>query len=993
MQVQGNRILDASGEITSLAGNSLFWSNAGDTSDFYNSETVDFLASNWNSSLIRIAMGVKETWDGGTGYIDSPEAQETKIRRVIDAAIANGMYVIIDWHSHEAELYTAEAVDFFTRMAELYGNTPNVMYEIYNEPINQSWPVIKNYAEQVIAGIRSKDPDNLIIVGTGNYSQDVDVASRNPINDVNVAYTLHFYAAFAPHNSLRAKADTALNNNVALFVTEWGTILNTGEGAPDAANTAVWMDFLKERGISHANWSVSDKAFPETGSIVQGGNGISGLLNNTLTESGILVKDIIQNWENNTTVDPDEPVDTGNPETINCNTIDCIRNAMATAQAGDEIIVASGNYRFTNKITGAFNRNVYLHSTANGNSSSPIILKGESSTNPPVFEGINYVDGYLLSIEGDFWNISNLEFKTGSKGIVLDNSSNSILKNLTVHDIGEEGIHFRDGASNNLATECRVYNTGRNKPGFGEGFYVGSDKGQHDQYERACDNNTIENCIVGPNVAAEGVDVKEGTKNTIIRNNVFSAEGISGENSSDAFIDLKGAYGFVYNNTFNLDGSTIINTGVDFLDRGTDFNTGFRNAIFNNTFNLGSRASEISTARKKQGRPEQIHVWDNVRSPNSPDFPISDGTLNFVTESCPEWNILPCTPTTGETNQAPTVSFTAPNGNPTVTEGYALQIDVNASDADGTIANVKLYIDNVLVREETSAPYNWGHAESPNTQEVNGLIAGTYTFKAEATDNDGAISEVTFRLTVTAEEGDTGNDPVENDPTDNPCSFNTPSATSLVTFNRVRFSEIFLLGTGGPDVNKIRRFSINWNANAKALYQFAINTKDGVPEYYVDLMPDLTYQFANANPELTISNSGIANLDGSYWVTSNNDDFILVSKNRNFTLYFSNNNTEPSCNSNSGRLTLSKETGFDNESLDSNLVLFPNPTTDDTISISAKNQNLTAVQIFDLQGKLLVDHRDNRKLIKLNVSHLNAGTYIVKMTGVNSAKSTLFVKK
>lgn len=138
LQVQGNRIVDQTNTVTSLAGNSLFWSNAGDTADFYNAQTVNFLADNWNSSVIRVAMGVKETWDNGNGYIDSPQAQETKIRKVIDAAIANGIYVIIDWHTHEAEQYTAEAVDFFTRMASLYGNTPNVMYEVYNEPINQS---------------------------------------------------------------------------------------------------------------------------------------------------------------------------------------------------------------------------------------------------------------------------------------------------------------------------------------------------------------------------------------------------------------------------------------------------------------------------------------------------------------------------------------------------------------------------------------------------------------------------------------------------------------------------------------------------------------------------------------------------------------------------------------------------------------------------------------------------------------------------------------
>ncbi|AUC74935.1 cellulase family glycosylhydrolase [Olleya sp. Bg11-27] len=970
LQVNGNRILNASGEITSLAGNSLFWSNAGDTSDYYNAETIDFLVENWNSSLIRIAMGVKENWDGGTGYIDSPQAQETKIRKVIDAAIANGIYVIIDWHTHEAELYTDEAVAFFTRMANLYGDTPNVMYEIYNEPINQSWPVIKNYAEQVIAGIRSKDPDNLIIVGTSNYSQEVDVASRNPIIDNNVAYTLHFYAAYRPHDNLRNVAQTALDNNVALFVTEWGTILNTGQGAPDLQNTTTWMSFLKDKGISHANWSLSDKAFPETGSIVQAGQGISGLLNDQLTTSGQIVKNIIQNW--------DTPTTTG-PTTSQCNTIECIRNAMETAQAGDEIIIASGTYNFEDKIKGAFNHNVYLYGSANGNSANPIILRGANAANPPVFNGLDYTDGYLISIEGDYWAIKDIAFTTGSKGIVLDNSNHSTLQNLIVHDIGEEAIHLRDGSSYNIVTSCNIYNTGRTQPGFGEGLYVGSDKAQHDTYQSACNDNTIENCVIGPNVTAEGVDIKEGTMNTIIRNCIFSAEGISGINSADAFINLKGAYGFVYGNTFNVDGSSVINTGIDFLDRGTGFNTGYRNAIFNNTFNLGNRASEISTARKKQGSPEQTHVWDNIRNPSSLDFPISDGTENVVTPSCPVWNIEPCIPVAG-TNEAPTLSFQSPVNDITLVEGYNLQIEVIANDTDGTIDNVKLFIDNNLVRQINVTTYKWGHSESPNTEELNGLLEGTYIFKAVATDNEGASSETQFTLTVIAEQN-----PSES------CNFNTPSQNGLENFNAKQFSNVYVLGTGGPSLSNLRTFTINWISEYNGLYQFSILTDNGIPDYYINLKPKITFQFQNANPELSISNSLIPNLDGDYWVTSDNGNFVMVSKTNNFTLYFSNDTTAPTCNM--MRSTQRNETIKINDDSSINLKLFPNPAVDDHIFISAKNENLVSVKVYDLQGKLLLDQNEDSTLLKLNISKITSGTYVIIITGTKSKKHSLFVKK
>lgn len=293
LRVQGNKIVDKNQNAVSIAGNSLFWSNAGDTADFYNAQTVNHLADDWNSSVIRVAMGVNEPWDNGRGYINSPNAQETKIRRVIDAAINKGIYVIIDWHTHEAEQYTQEAVEFFTKMARIYGNRPNIIYEVYNEPVNQSWNTIKNYAEDVIDGIRSEDPDNLIIVGTPFYSQRVDVASNNPINDNNTAYTLHFYAG-THGNDLRNRARTAMNNGIALFVTEWGTVNADGNGNPNNSSTQSWMNFLRNNDISHANWAVSDKN--EGASIVRSGRGVSGLRNGQLTASGNLVRGIIRDW-------------------------------------------------------------------------------------------------------------------------------------------------------------------------------------------------------------------------------------------------------------------------------------------------------------------------------------------------------------------------------------------------------------------------------------------------------------------------------------------------------------------------------------------------------------------------------------------------------------------------------------------------------------------------------------------------------------------------
>ncbi len=295
----GNQVLFG-GAQGSLAGNSLFWSQWG--SAYYNRNIVAWLKDDWNATIIRAAMGVE---DAG-GYISKPQFNEDLVTQVVNAAIAEDIYVIIDWHSHDAEDYQSQAIDFFSRMAQRYGSNNNVIFEIYNEPDYAGdsgqftdWQTIKDYAIPVIQAIRNTGAENLIVVGTPVWSQDVDIASQSPITGFdNIAYTLHFYAG-THTGDLRDKAQTALNNGIPLFVTEWGTVSANGDGAVAEFETNQWMAFLRNNTISHLNWAINDKA--EGSSVLigneQGDNNQGGWVDNLLTPSGLLVKQIIQDWE------------------------------------------------------------------------------------------------------------------------------------------------------------------------------------------------------------------------------------------------------------------------------------------------------------------------------------------------------------------------------------------------------------------------------------------------------------------------------------------------------------------------------------------------------------------------------------------------------------------------------------------------------------------------------------------------------------------------
>lgn len=292
------------GVAKSIAGVSMFWSAPNSGSDgFYNKDVVTWLVNDWGIDLIRAAMAVDDNKPGGAslddlgGYLTKPFVNQHALEEVVHGAIENGIYVIIDWHAHKAEDNKAEAIEFFTRMARKYGGFENVIYEVYNEPVETSWGTIKSYAQDVIAAIRAEDPDNLIIVGTRTYSQHVEEVIGSEINDPNVAYTLHFYAG-THGDTQRGWAQQAINAGVPIFVTEWGmTAADGGSDGNLASDQQInaWLDFMRNNNISHANWAISSHG-QASAALVRGASTRGNWSDSDLTQGGRKVRELIKNW-------------------------------------------------------------------------------------------------------------------------------------------------------------------------------------------------------------------------------------------------------------------------------------------------------------------------------------------------------------------------------------------------------------------------------------------------------------------------------------------------------------------------------------------------------------------------------------------------------------------------------------------------------------------------------------------------------------------------
>ena len=256
---------NASGKVVQMKGMSFGWNSLWPR--FYNAGAVDHVVRDWNAEVVRAAVGVEIDNDECKApcYLKDPSYGKESACAIVDAAIENGVYVLVDWHAHG--LHPEAAVEFFTYMADRYKGVPNVIYEICNEPsykdhekqIDYTWAEIKEYSLKVIEAIRAIEKDAVIVVGTPRWSQNVDDAADDPITGYdNLMYTLHFYAG--THKEwLRQKGDYAMSKGLALFVTECGGMNADGQGPVDEESTMAWVDWMEDNDISYLFWSISDK--------------------------------------------------------------------------------------------------------------------------------------------------------------------------------------------------------------------------------------------------------------------------------------------------------------------------------------------------------------------------------------------------------------------------------------------------------------------------------------------------------------------------------------------------------------------------------------------------------------------------------------------------------------------------------------------------------------------------------------------------------------
>ncbi|WP_406530033.1 right-handed parallel beta-helix repeat-containing protein [Streptomyces sp. I8-5] len=274
---------------------------------------------------------------------------------------------------------------------------------------------------------------------------------------------------------------------------------------------------------------------------------------------------------------------------IDVSTAAQLKSALTAAVPGDTIRLADGTY------TGNFK------ATVHGTASARITLTGSAKAI------LTAGGGYGLHLDGaSYWTVKGITVTGGQKGIMADTATGVVIDSVTVHDLDMEGVHFRRSSRNGVIKNSRIYDTGHDGRGMGEGVYVGT---AGDLSDRSDGVQILQNTI-GPGVGGENIDIKEGTTGARIIGNTFDGSGLTGANYDDSWVDVKGNDVLVEGNK----GSRTTNNGYETHTQQSGWGCGsvFRDNTSDLTGAKGDKQLAVNVTNYGTDCPTTVHSSNTV---------------------------------------------------------------------------------------------------------------------------------------------------------------------------------------------------------------------------------------------------------------------------------------------------------------------------------------------------------------------------------------------
>lgn len=236
----------------------------------------------WYPRVIRIPIYPPDEGDFKTPWTFVPgrdDFYEKLLRPVVDHCAAKGVYAIVDWHYIGNTFDHVESTcQFWEYMAPRFAGESHVIFELFNEPINnvgtdeENWLSVRKDMQTWVDIIRRHAPRTLLLVAGASYAQIIGPAAVHPISDPvggnNFALVSHIY----PMHWLNDNADwykqhiTQCAAVYPVFLSEWGFSRNFRRSRIPPATIDNYarplLDWVEEHQISHTCWAASYDWFP-----------------------------------------------------------------------------------------------------------------------------------------------------------------------------------------------------------------------------------------------------------------------------------------------------------------------------------------------------------------------------------------------------------------------------------------------------------------------------------------------------------------------------------------------------------------------------------------------------------------------------------------------------------------------------------------------------------------------------------------------------------
>lgn len=280
---------------TPVSKNSIHYTGEKTFSYYINEQSISVL-KDWGVNVLRIGLEIDEVQD-------SKKMED--YFNTIDLCIRNNIYVIVVfWNNKDINENVDEAKQYFSKLSERYSNSPNVLYEIANEP-NIDWNHIKDYCNTIIPIIKQNSEKSIIIIPSPSACTEPNLVDLDDLDYTdNIMISYHMYVGNKLTKANIDNLQLAIESNIPIFVTEWGTTLSNGNDGfyPEFSN--AFVKIMDNYNLSWCNFILSDynfmteydlKEYPEYCGIVKHNEWDNSLSDDILTASGKYIKSILMN--------------------------------------------------------------------------------------------------------------------------------------------------------------------------------------------------------------------------------------------------------------------------------------------------------------------------------------------------------------------------------------------------------------------------------------------------------------------------------------------------------------------------------------------------------------------------------------------------------------------------------------------------------------------------------------------------------------------------